>query len=243
MVQRLEQLPFNKFVEESRDIIGKSLGLPPEICPHIYPTDIGKKAAMGFHFSTYTMHINPAQANKSRTWLFSGLKHEMEHVRQGLSVIRTEGLGEQAIEKYSKMVTQQQVDAFLAVYKDMPESDILKVIETGNLPENALQAIKKFQEASKLGDKGIEKFKEEQFNQDFPVIHEAWKSMRTKAINALGIIKSGSKEALRAKQYHEGFLQTAGKTGGLDYFSSPHELEAYGAQSIGYYEYLLRKFV
>lgn len=242
-VQRLEQLPVKEFAEESRDIIGKSLGIAPEICPNIYPNDLGKKVGMVFHLSSYAMHMNTTQLNKHRAWLFSGLNHEMQHVRQCLSVIRTEGLGEQAIEKYAKMYTQVLIDDFIAKFKTKPESEILKLIEAGNLPENALQAIKKFHEASKLGDKGIEKFKTEQFAKDFPINYEEWKKLRTKVIDTMGTIKPDSKEALTAKKYHEGFLRTVGKTGGLDYLSSRHELEAYGATVIGYYEYLLRKFI
>lgn len=241
-ITHLEKLPINEFLAESQKIIAKGMGLSQDFLPSLNITPIAnKKMAMAFDWSNNTLFVSNQILSKSKITLFSAMRHEMEHFRQNLQIIRTEELGEKAIETYSKMLTTAQVDNFVNTFRKMPESEILKLKEAGNLSEAGLQAVKKVQIADAQGDEAIYKVAEELVNQDYPLINESWQNIRNKSIELQGPIKANTKEASDAKEYFDGFLKTNGMAGGMKYYSSKHEVEADGAQSFAMYEYLFRK--
>lgn len=239
-VKRLESLPINEFIEESKKIILKSLNIPQEIAPVLSVNSLGgKKMIMLYDSSSNDIVANSEYFHLSRANLFSCLRHEIEHFSQNLLIIRTDNLGEHAIETYARMTTKFQIDNVINVCKAIPED----AIKSGNLSKEQLAIIIRVQDAAKNGDEALGKCSEELFNEDFPLIHEKWKDFRAKVIGLQGSVNPDSKDGLKAKEYFDGFLKANNQSSGYSYWSSKHEIDARKAQSIALIEYWLRKYM
>lgn len=241
-IASLEKLPINDFLSESQKLIAKSMGLSQDFLPPITITSsIDKKMGMCFDVANNSLFVNSQILTKSRKMLFSLMRHEMEHFKQNLLIIRTDGLGEKAVETYSKILTKTLGDNFVNTFKNMPESEIEKLKDAGNLTEIHLQAIKKLKNAAELGDEAVSKLSDELYNHDYPIMHASWQNIRNKAIELYGPVKANTEEASNAKEFFDGFLKTKGMTRGSEYYFSKHEQAAYTAQSFVFYEYLFKK--
>lgn len=228
-VQNLEQMALPEFFEESRNIIAKSLGIPQELYPKIRISEMAKeKTLMGFDFSRYTIHINKAKTHRPKEVLFSGVNHEMAHVRQFLTIMRTEGLGELAIENLSQLAAQKKVTTFIKKYKDMPEGEILNLKNSGQLSEKDYTIIRKIKDAAQKGEGSLNEYSDKLVNNSFQFYKRTMQTIRNKAIETMGVIKSDSIEAIRARMYYEATFKTYSEkmslTGSL---LNTKELEAY----------------
>jgi len=244
-IHNLEKLPVNDFLLESRILILKSMGIPKELWPSLtILSHENKKSLMMFDFAKNEIfcNTNSTVLNKNRREIFSCIRHELEHFKQNLSIIRTEKLGERAVNNYAKLYTKAQVDNFVKVFKDMSENQIAKLYEEGQISEASMQAVKKLQTANKQGDKTVKNYAKELYHQDLPIIMESWKNIRAKAIELMGTVKENSEEGTKAKQYFKEFLRNKSGKINANYYKSSTEREASLAQMLAHIEYLGKKF-
>lgn len=233
-VKQLEKLTKGEFLEESKNIIAKSMNIPLEICPPIIIQQLpNKKMAWAYIFPNNIFIIDKASLKYNKAVIFGGIRHEMQHLRQNIFILRTENLGENAIKTYSQLSSKIQVDALVKI-STMSQDKILKLKESGVIDELSLQFIKKFQNASPNDNGALNKISEELFT----ITHNQWKDMKNTVIEKYGTIKAGSQEATQAEKYFEGVLKTFGQADGEEYISSLHELEANQVQFFALNEYL-----
>lgn len=243
-IKKLEALTFGEFAIESQKIMAKSMGLPQDFLPSIISQPLDKKIGAVFDKTQNIIAINSEHTkriDKQRILLFTWLRHEMEHYKQNLSILRTEGLGDKAIESYSSIVTKHKVQTFINTLKDMPDKTIQQWVQEGKLPEKATPIIKELKDVSTQGDEAVSKFSEKIYNNDYPIWLQQWKNLRDKIIEKLGPIKEGTEDAKMAQKYYDGFEETAGLCEGKKYKDSQHEKEAYGAQYLAQIEYAFKK--
>lgn len=237
IVSRLEKLPLKAFVQESLGIIAKSLNMPIELRPATIINDYNDD--ISFDFASYTLNICQHFLRKPRKKIFAGLRHEMEHTRQCLAIIRTEGLGETAIKDYSRILTEIETDNFVAEFKNMPMKEVMKLRASGEISEKELQEIRQIKAAAKQGANALRKHTEDMYIRNRPKYVKFWQEIQHNAKASMGTIKSGSKEARDAEQYYKGSLEAAGKFKPEIYWKSKHEREAYLAEFWASIEYNL----
>ena len=167
----------------------------------------------------------------------------MEHFRQNMDIIRTEGLGDDAIQFYASHLAKAQLAVFLKQYEHLTLEQIKILEKEGTLPEISLNAIKDLHTAKQKGSTELELVKSRIEKGDTGVYLSAWKMIQEKAIQTFGRIPQKSVEGKKAQAYYKGFRANDGKVSGVDYWTSLHELEAYDAQGRGRWGYLWKKYV
>lgn len=240
-VKYLESLSKNDFLNESYKILINKMEIPAELAPEIAHAQIGK-GKMGYDFVMHKIFINETlKATKPK--IFAMLGHEVQHCKQNFNILRAEDFGEKAIQEYSKILTNATTENFIKTFKEIPEEELIKLRQSGQLSDIAFIFIKKLKAAQKMNDKtAIGKFTEELYNHDYPINLNVFKDWRAEVINKLGIIKADTKEAKDAKEYFSAFMQSMNKTKGNDYYFALSEMEAYEKQFALYIEYLKTKF-
>lgn len=242
VIEHLEGLPIDDFLNESQSIILKVLNIPEDLSPLFKKKVLSTNEAMCYEPVSNYICINPPTLDKSRRKIFGFLRHEMEHFRQNALIIRTENLGEHAIESYSRFSAKEAITKFINTYKDMPQSDIQKLKEEGFLTEPNILLINKIKKTIEKDDGSIIKLTETLTNNTFKQVHRNWQNIRNLLIEKCGIISESSDEGFKAAKYYEGFLN-ANEAGSIQYFKSEHEKEAfsegYGASLV----YLFKKIL
>ena len=151
-VKELEVADFGEFLTKSQRIISEGIGIPKGLYANIFPEEIHNGAAMYYDWATNRIAINVEVLNKSKSCLFSGLRHEMEHQKQAFDVFRTEGLGNDVVKYFAKLQTDGAIEANEAItpkeiqeiYLDFSkryEKYRQKIVEKmGIIPANSKQA-------------------------------------------------------------------------------------------------------
>lgn len=150
-VKELEGADFYEFLAKSQRIISEGIGIPKGLYAHIFPEEM-KGKAMYYNCATNSIAINFGILNKSRSCLFSGLRHEMEHQKQVFDIFRTEGLGDDAVKYLAKLQAEGAIEANEAItskeiqeinldFRERYEKYRQKIVEKmGIIPANSKEA-------------------------------------------------------------------------------------------------------
>lgn len=241
MIIEWEKLPFEDFLEKSQNIITKSLNIPEELCPPIKIQNLSDEMAMQYALN-HTLIVNKQYKNLPKALLFSFVRHEMKHCEQNLVVLRTENLGENAVNEFSSKIARVQANFIIKHYREMPIDEIQKLRTEKKMPEAGLSLIEKLRQVPSDDKQSIKPFFDAFYNNKFKIHHNALSDIRTKAIARYGVIKENTPEAIKANKYYKGFCKTCEDNSGLKYWTSKHEMEAYGVTFSSLKEYLFKKF-
>jgi len=151
-VNELEGAGFPEFLTKSQSIICEGIGIPKELYAGILPKEMNNGAAMYYDWVTNRIVINYETLIESKSYLFSGLRHEMEHQKQAFDVFRTEGLGSDAVKyfvksftdcaiKSNKAITSKEIQETNLDFSEYLEKYRQKIIKNmGIIPANSMQA-------------------------------------------------------------------------------------------------------
>jgi hypothetical protein len=245
VIKEMEKLPKNEFLIEAQKHIATHMKIPHDTLPPVFLGGLpNEKMLMAFDWSQNAIFVNPTALNQQPpSQVYALLRHEMEHFRQNTDIIRTEGLGDEAIQFYASRFAKAQFAAFLKQYEHLTLEKIKILEKEGTLSEISLNAIKDLHTAKQKGSTEVALVKSRIEKGDTEVYLSAWKTIQEKAMQTFGSIPKNSVEGKKAQAYYKGFLANDGKVSGVAYWTSRHELEASDAQGLGYLGYLWKKHV
>lgn len=156
-IVRLNGLEGDAFVLESQKIIGKSMGIPEELLPRIVSLDeIPAHVGAQYDFTIHQIELPDNFRLLKKEYLFERLAHEMKHVQQQLTLLRSDKLAEKAIERSTKFgergffacLNENRIDGFFQRTLNNKQDWVNfreKVVSLmGKLPENQTKKIEPF---------------------------------------------------------------------------------------------------
>ena len=238
-VKRLETCPIEDFYIEAQKIITKAYKIPEElVAPMQLNPTLSKKISASYDFTQNIVNINPQSANKSsRKNLFAIISHEYIHQKQNLEILRTEGLGEDAVKFYAELLNKNITDDFINSFSKISKEDLLKL-----KPElgDSYKWAEELQEAAQKGPEHIEKFKNKLSNHNFPIFLENLTNFRQNITKKLGSIPRKSNRGEFAQTYFNDFRRTLYDQYNLKSLS---EKQAYTATATTSLEYMLNNLI
>lgn len=237
-VQKLSKIEDQgEFILESSKIINKSGNIPDHLVSPIAAQPLGtEKIAFLYDPASNMTYMNTDCKLKNKSKLFAYIAHEREHQLQNYKILRTEFLGEKAIEEYSKLNAQKGIDNLVEMYKGQ-NVDIEPFKEQLG---PAYDLIKSFKFAETHGDEALNKWIENAVKSDYETILSQYKNIRNQVIEHFGVIKSGTPEAKLAQEYYSGFMNHADITK-PESILNIHEAEAWGVTFLNHINYLFTK--
>lgn len=237
-VRELERMPMENFWVKAQEIICNSYGLPANLRAPLQIAELDKGVGMAYSNSRNIVYISPKTAKKGRNTVFSYLKHEYLHQKQNFNILRTENLGEKAVQEYTKLEVEAGLNNFKMIYRNMPEEEIEKL--KPQLGEH-FEIIMRYRKAVAQGEEAEKAVLDEIAQKDYSSIHKQLDDFRLRVIQEMGTIPANSKEAKISEEYLNGILGTRDNLTGIKAITKRHEVEAYVATSISYWEYFIRK--
>ena len=238
-VKNLEKSSFDEFLSQAQKLIIKSYNIPESLAaPMQVLPEINKKAGMMYDFANNLIYVNPKILKKGRSVIFSIMKHEYKHQKQNYNILRTEHLGEHAVNEYAWIKAEFGADAFIQQYSGITNEELETVKpQLGSVYDWILNLKKAVAE----GPEAVNEFRTKIIENDLPVFSEAINALREKVIQELGMISEESKEARYSYEYFKSFMQSYKNPFGFKTFTNLTEVEAYNAQNISFFEYIWHK--
>jgi len=237
-VRQLERMPMENFWAKSQEIICDSYGIPANLRAPIQVQELPKGAGMAYSNTRNIVYVSPKTVNKGKNTVFSYLKHEYLHQKQNFDILRTENLGEKAVQEYTKLEVEAGLNNIKMIYRNMPEEEIEKL--KPQLGEH-FEIIMRYRKAVAQGEKAEQAVLDEIAQKDSSIIHKQLDDFRLRVVDEMGTIPADSKEAKISEEYLNGILDSQGNLTGLKAVTKRHETEAYIATSVSYWEYFIRK--
>ena len=240
IVTSLENCSLEEFMLQAQKLIIKSYNIPDSLATEIKPLqNINKKIGIMYDFFENTIYVNPKTLEWPRYQLFGFIKHEYTHLKQNYQILRTEELGDKAIEEYARIRTNLTVNAFVNQFSQMTDKEILEMSQAKGV---MIPWITELKAAVRKGPKAVEEVKEMIFNNDYPINLNRIKDLRQRVIKEFGIIPKATKEAKISKLYFDGFISLyKNPTDIKANWKALNEQEAYRAQGFANWEYLFHK--
>ena len=169
-------------------------------------------AESGYVLEQNAIYLTNAFENIPKPQLFGLLRHEYQHAIQNHNILRTEGLGEEAVEYYAEKAFEKQKELLLEFAKNYSVKELLA---QGLINDNGAIIISEISGALQRNDKVAVDSILKQFKQ---VLLAELKEFREKLILEKGTIKADSKTAQVAKIHFDEFKN-------VDYFDKNGNLD------------------
>ena len=220
------------FVKVYEFLIAK-LGIPQKLKPQILDMSLNETVRMAYDFTNNTIIRNSNHPIADKNTVFGLIRHELQHLIQNLNILRTEGVGEQAVELYPKIVAKQRVG-----YADYEVKNLTLEQLKVNYDEETL---KYYQELKNLFNNNPQAYEAELKNLS-KVIEEStveqYRNFRDLVVKEMGLIKADTKPAKRSKKMldelliENGYYKKDGNIHAGQYIFDIKENDALTAQDV-----------
>lgn len=236
-VKELSKLSLQDFIAKGVSIIAKAKNIPQELMSPVVAKPLPKKVLLFYDASNNVTYINNTIKHKPGAKLFAALSHETEHTLQNYKILRTEILGEKAVQKYAEVQSKNTVEIIKTAYGG-PNVNIEQYRE--QLGEESFAFLKSFKAAEAQGGEVYENWLKTIQENEYKSVYDSYSKLRQKVIDYYGVIKSGTKQANISKEYFNAFISQADKTK-TESIINLAELEAYFTTYLNSLEYRLTK--
>jgi len=98
----------DEFFKKAYDFLCSKLAIPEKLKPQLVEMPRQERVIMLYDLTSNIIIKNTNASKQSKIEMFSNLRHELQHFIQNMNILRTEGIGEQAVEQYSKIVAKNR---------------------------------------------------------------------------------------------------------------------------------------
>ena len=236
--KELEALPIENFLLKSQEIGEQSYNIPSSLRAPIVIDDFDNRIGMFYSSPQNAIYVNKKHIGKSRTKLFSYIKHELTHQKQNLDGLRTEGLGEELVKFHAHSMTKINHEQFKLIYRDMP---LEKIEELRPQLGEQINVVYAYKNALAHGPEAEKDFFKSIYELDYNVYLKQMETFRQKVIAEMGTLKADSERGHFAKNCFEALKASSDNPTGFNTAIKIHENDAYLATLISHYEYLFAK--
>lgn len=239
-VAKLNKFNGKDFIINSFEFLCKKLGINKDIVPML--NFAPEHANISHCVAQYSPSINMIMVNEKFTnklqkyQVFLALRHELQHYLQSMNILRHETYGPKSIELQSKNFINSIKKAYETVYKNMPDSEVVRAI--GSPQDIALISQLKF--FDKTGNKIAMDNLYNALETNYRI--NAITPFRDLVINKMGVIKNDSALTPKIKKDFEefrdlGYYNQDGSINYEKYFISDIENEAINSQAAAGFEF------
>ena len=202
-----------EFIEATSEFFKQKLGFSENNAPPIFLYDtLEGGAPAGYIAEQNMMFLTTSYEDIPKAQLFGLLRHEYQHAIQNHDILRTEYLGEEAIDFYAEKLFNQQKDLLIDFAKNY---SIKELIAQGLIDEKGAILVSELSRALEKDDILLTESILNKYKQD---IVNSLKDFREKLILEKGFIKADSKQASLAREYFKDFKN-------VDYYDENGKLD------------------
>lgn len=215
-VQNLMKYDGDDFILNSYLYLTDKLGFHEKIRPALMPAEFppGADTFMQYIPANNIIQFNQDYVTKvDKIDIFTALRHELQHYKQNMEILRHEEYGEKAIDAYTKNFIQMQKTILENLYDS---NKIMEFLKPGVLPDQKAAALiyayKCFKDAK--NDKALDMM----FNQMGKEYQVELLKFRDKVRSEYGVIKSDDSATPKIGRMYDEFNN-------VGYFKQNHELD------------------
>lgn len=214
--QKLLKYDGDEFILNSYLYLTDKLGIPENVRPVLMPVDTLADSPLSMQYmptDNIIMFDKDYVTKVDKIDIFTALRHELQHYKQNLQILRHEEYGEKALDAYTKNYVTMQKTLFEELYNN---NEITELLKPGILPDqedaSLLYAYKHFKD-SKL-DLGLDLL----FNHVGKKYKTELTEFRDKVIETYGVIKSDDIDSEKIERIYNEFND-------LGYFNVNNEID------------------
>ena len=238
-INKLFKLEGEDFFKSAYDFLIEKLGIPSGVKPEIVIHTQEIPVEMAYMPYNNAILRKPKFQTDSKSFIFGIIRHEIQHLKQNLDILRHEELGKKAVEAYSDETARRLV---LTLEELVNKYSLEDFVKTGANPAQISEffALKSLVMLNRM----------EEYHDALSEIGEVIKNntkaelerVRQVATAELGAIKPGTREAARAEKYYDEFININywKEDNSIDlgkYVFSYSEIEAMTSQSVAMSEF------
>lgn len=169
-------------------------------------------APCGYSLEQNLIYLTSEYENISKPQLFGLLRHEYQHAIQNHNILRTEGLGEEAVECYAERLLEQQRNVLIDYAENYSVNELVK---QGGIDKSLAVLVSELGRALEVNDKKTVDILFNRLKQSYIL---ELNNFRKKLIKEKGLIKADSKAGEKAKIHFEDFKN-------IDYYDNNGNLD------------------
>lgn len=230
-INKIFNLDGMDFLNACYEFIVKKVNIPESLRPAVVIGELSKKElSMAYEPGKEMITISPNIVYSTKSQIFGCLRHEFQHYMQNLSVYRHEKIGKEAVEFWAKDVLEKEKTFLEPLYKKT-DDELMALGYNGDV----FSEIKKMQDLYLNNRIAYDKFYDDCARRNI----ENLTKLRERAIQEMGVVKDGTKEAKRAEIFFKEFKEQTNQSssyynpdGSLNmkkYLSTAIEQDAYSA--------------
>ena len=185
----------DEFFEKAYDFLIKKLGIPEKLRPSVINQSAHESVGMSYDWLNNCIAKNPNGFMKEKAQIFGGLRHELQHFLQNMNVLRTEKLGDEAIDFYAKTVAKQRCAGAEYEVKNLTIEQL-----KANYDEQTIEYYRYLKDLLKNNPEAYEA----EFVNLNNIIENAqlayFQNFRNLVIQEMGLIKEGTQPARRSEK-------------------------------------------
>jgi len=228
------------FIGASYNQIMNTLKYSDRIRPQGVFTTLDKKIMALYLPAENRIYFSNEVLKLSKPKMYNVVRHEIKHAEQIYDGLRTQGFSETALNLVSENTAKTYIEIFKDTVLNSTESDFAKRLKNSEITQEQHDLYIKTKQMSKTNPKEFEEFLSELYKADLPNITEDWANVQKMIIEDLGMIKAGTPEAKTSEDLFKSILNPK-NSNSISYYTSPHELDAFGAGSVAYCKYLFSR--
>jgi len=230
-LNKLFQFEGDEFLVNAYDFFCTKLTIPKNLRPTIYNVPAHPSIDMTYNFLGNYITRNPNAPQKTKSAVFGAIRHELQHFIQNLNILRTEELGDSAINFYSKSVAAERILNINNEVRNLSLEQLQNVYG-----EEQIQLYKNLKNLLKSDESLYKKELENLENLIAKDQLQSWQNYRSQIISEMGIIKKGSQPAKRAEKMFDEFSKKSyytedGQLKAAQYYLDLREFDALAAQN------------
>jgi len=228
------------FVAASYNQIMNTLKYSERIRPQGIFTALDKNIMALYLPSENRIYFSSEVLKLSKPKMYNVVRHEIKHTEQIYDGLRTQGFSETALNLVSENSAKTNIEIFKDTVLNSTEGDFAKQLKNAEITQEQYDLFIKTKHLSQTNPDGFEEFLRELYKADLPNITKDWANVQKMIIEDLGMIKAGTPDAKTSEELFRSMLNPM-DLNSINYYISPHELDAYGAGSVAYFKYLFSR--
>lgn len=234
-LEKLFSLEGKEFEEGAFEFLLKKMNIPSNIRPRLIESPQTNGCPMTYDFMLNQIVVNPNMKTPVKEVHLSLLRHELQHFMQNMQILRSEGVGTDAVKHYSEVMSKlarQNND-------ELAKNCTIEQLAQMGFDEEGLNLHRQLKELLKNGTP--EQYEEYMNQLEFGLqqyYEPLYEGLRNDVVSSMGAIKTGSTEWKRAVKFLDEtkkgnyYFQPDGQIDYAKYMTDCRENEAIVSQEI-----------
>ncbi len=120
----------DEFFVKTYDFFIKKLGISENLKPPVINQPAHQSVGMTYDFCQNLITRNPNSLEQGKNAIFGQIRHELQHFIQNMNILRTENIGEEAVDFYSELIANQKIMNTDYMVKNIPLEQVDETVQS-----------------------------------------------------------------------------------------------------------------